>query len=673
MIEASEHFYTDDPMQGPHDVRTQLKDVAYFFLGNGKIQAAVQVAEEGTPVGLLFMDPEKPAMKRECLNFNPARGFEESMLTVTRGRNQYTPQYGKVTGGWDPEKLPPTVVIQWKAGSLPIREEFSCHPASLPSLLRTVHITNPSSRAAHIIMETGIQGTLLTKSLQLEPGTTCRLSCLYNYNRQERKISLSFSNSNSSSNGVSNSWSRIHRVCTGNDILDHFFRSSVFQLPAVVSENGISDASMWQYNREWVRDQSMLALGLLASGYPELAGKILHKLFVRFVSGEGDTIDSSLRRSTDEVELDQNGVLLVALQQYVLWMGDIDFIKTHWERIRACAEFPLKEAFRHSASHLLVNSREFWERHRLHGIKPGMELTYQAYVAAGLKAASWMAMITAHPTEESRWEQEAETIRQAALYHPQYSFVREGRLVKRLNTDGSIQERVSALPEARLPHGSPLQTSQPHYLNPDTSSVLPVLLGWIDPMSGVASATLSDIESLWNQAWKEGGYGRYHVSSEPDSPGAWSFPSLFLARAYAMTGNTEAFWRIIDWFSSLPGARAGSWFEFYGKRISPPFPQVGIVPWAWAEMCMLIVHQLVGLRLEPDQITLFPFLAGRLDHIQASFRIRDHWISVDIRKGQEGSFRTNGMVRDSGKGFLAMEYPVSDIWIEAVLNNNLSK
>ena len=34
----------------------------------------------------------------------------------------------------------------------------------------------------------------------------------------------------------------------------------------------------------------------------------------------------------------------------------------------------------------------------------------------------------------------------------------------------------------------------------------------------------------WNQAWTDGGYGRYHTSSEPDSPGPWPFASLFVAR-----------------------------------------------------------------------------------------------------------------------------------------------
>jgi len=47
MIDVQEHFYDDDPKKGHPDVRTRLKDVSYFFLGNELIQAAVQIAPSG--------------------------------------------------------------------------------------------------------------------------------------------------------------------------------------------------------------------------------------------------------------------------------------------------------------------------------------------------------------------------------------------------------------------------------------------------------------------------------------------------------------------------------------------------------------------------------------------------------------------------------------------------
>ena len=84
MIEAKEHFYDEDPGQGHPDVRTRLEDVNYFFLGNGKIQAGVQICNsgEGTPMGLILMNPEKLQKKRDSLLFDPASGLENTMIRI---------------------------------------------------------------------------------------------------------------------------------------------------------------------------------------------------------------------------------------------------------------------------------------------------------------------------------------------------------------------------------------------------------------------------------------------------------------------------------------------------------------------------------------------------------------------------------------------------------------
>lgn len=46
-IDVKEHVYDDDPRRGHADVRTRLKEGSYFFLGNGRIQAAVQYSPSG--------------------------------------------------------------------------------------------------------------------------------------------------------------------------------------------------------------------------------------------------------------------------------------------------------------------------------------------------------------------------------------------------------------------------------------------------------------------------------------------------------------------------------------------------------------------------------------------------------------------------------------------------
>ncbi len=57
-------------------------------------------------------------------------------------------------------------------------------------------------------------------------------------------------------------------------------------------------------------------------------------------------MDSSEVRGPDEAELDQNGVLLYALEQYVRWTGDVSMIAEHWARVAAVAEYPLRPRVR---------------------------------------------------------------------------------------------------------------------------------------------------------------------------------------------------------------------------------------------------------------------------------------------------------------------------------------
>ena len=96
------------------------------------------------------------------------------------------------------------------------------------------------------------------------------------------------------------------------------------------------------------------------------------------------------------------------------------------------------------------------------------------------------------------------------------------------------------------------------------------------------------------------------MSSEPDSPGGWPFASLFVARAAVEAGLGDRAWRVIDWLGRVAGAAAGSWFEFYGERLSPPFPQVGIIPWTWAEMLAFGCEQVLGIRHEAGGLHVPP-------------------------------------------------------------------
>tara|TARA_R110002111_G_scaffold44086_1_gene80319 strand:- start:61 stop:948 length:888 start_codon:yes stop_codon:yes gene_type:complete len=283
-----------------------------------------------------------------------------------------------------------------------------------------------------------------------------------------------------------------------------------------------------------------------------------------------------------------------------------------------------------------MNTREFWERSGMHGIKPGMELIYQCYVAHGLKAAAVLARLTGHKAEAIRWDREGDRLKEVLLKDPSYRMHDERGFIKRREVNGRVQEDMTAKPAAMLPREVPLGASRPHYLNPDASAALPIALGMIPARSPLACRTLKSLETLWNQEWDNGGYGRYDVSSEPDSPGGWPFASLFIARAALEAGQHAKVWRVIEWLDSVPGAKAGTWFEFYGRRLAPPFPQVGIVVWNWAELVVLYIQHILGVRPGENGLVIKPNLPVGLDSGEAVLRVCGRRLALRVSRGTDG-------------------------------------
>jgi GH15 family glucan-1,4-alpha-glucosidase len=419
-----------------------------------------------------------------------------------------------------------------------------------------------------------------------------------------------------------------------------------------------------------VRDQANVAAALAMLGAVELSRTMIDRLLAEFVTDAGDTVDSSERRGPADVELDQNGTLLHALDTYVSWSGDLDAVRRHWPRVRALAEFPLQPVFRHPECGLLHNQREYWERHGGHGIRDGMELMTQFYVSVGLSSAARLARLIGRDAEAQRWQQEAQRLRQTLLNDQRFGLVEQGRFVKRRNMNGSVQADIVPPADTDLPPGIPLLGDGPHYLNPDASTALPIALGFVDPRGDLARATLAQIEQLWNQRWSGGGYGRYHVTSEPDSPGPWPFPSVFVARAYLEAGADEQVWRVLDWLASVPGGRAGTWFEFYGPRPVPPYPQVGIVPWTWAELVCLFLYHVLGVRPEYDALVLRPRLLSRLERVEARLRLRGHDVKLTVRRGkadEDVGFLVDGARHPHTENGLRVPLPQRNLHVEAVV------
>ncbi len=673
MIDVQEHFYDDDPAKGHPDVRTRLKDVSYFFLGNGFIQASVQIAPggEGTPVGLLIMNPEYLGKKREALTMEPDTGLEKTMVRLRFGSTIWAAGSSGLEAGWQDQITVPAVRVLWKNSDFRVVEHFFCPDFTRPVLLRKVRIKHLGKRKVRAFLQTGLLDRIVEQELAFELDQEKHIFLRYSLDESRTKVFVDIVPSEGPGKEAIDYWKKKAFVSFHSSLLDHYFRAARFQLPAVISDSGKVDGSIWQYNREWVRDQAMMVVGLTISGHHDIAGKILKRLLTEFVTDEGDTVDSSERRHPDDVELDQNGVLLYALKNYVFWTGDHDLVSKMWEKIVSAVEFPLRDVFRHQPSGLLANQREYWERHRIHGIEKGLELAHQLWTALGLFAAAEFAHSVSRRAEALRWEKEAKRIKEAMLHDRRFKLVDERGFIKRRKIDGSVQESLRPLPEARLPIGVPLASRGVHFLNPDASASLPVALGFIPYDSIMATSTMNSLETLWNQAWEGGGYGRYHFSSEPDSPGSWPFPSLFIARACVETGKYDDVWRVLRWLNTLPGAMAGTWFEFYGQRVAPPFPQVGIPPWTWAEMLILFVHHILGIRPEAKHIRLKPRLLPGIEKVNASFPLREGRLHLEIQK-REGRepfvIHSNGTIIHSSEKDVCLSYSKRDIWAKVFVS-----
>lgn len=668
-MEASEHFYSDDPCLGPSDVRTTLANTDYYFLGNGYISAAVQVctSHEGTPLGLLLMSPEVFGPKRKALSLDPTTGLAATMVQAFVNDTLVATNPSSLHAAWEEREHVPVVRVEWGHDALHVCERFYCPDRAQPRLIRAITFTNRAAQTCSLRIQTGVRAHQINKSLTLAAGNEKICFIEYTLTPNNASVDLKWCDEVVISQEARDYWQHVADFSCEAPTLNHLFTASRHQLQATIAASGRSDASIWQYNLEWARDQAMLVLALTYSGQFERARTMLGRILTELVTDEGDAVDSSRKRPPQEVELDQNGVLLHAMRTYVDWTGDLAFARAHWPRLRAIADFPLKPVFRHSETFLLHNQREFWERHSLFGIADGMELAYQFYVSFGLEHAAYLARLLDETQVAQSWQEAAQKLKHAMLSHAKYALVDAGHLIKRRHVHGEVQTTIALREPEAFPPSIPLRQAEPHYLNPDSSAALPIALEFVDPRSALAQNTLTHLEGLWNQRWDIGGYSRYHVSSEPDSPGPWPFASLFIARAYFEAGNDDKVWRVLNWLMNVPGSKAGTWFEFYGPRPVPPCPQVGIIPWTWAEVLTFFIHHLLGIRPSWQHLHLRPRLLEGLQTMQATLRLREIRMQLHVQKVEEE--KQTGIWID-GKRYpytkegLKLEWPQRDFVVE---------
>jgi len=639
-MEVKEHFYADDPARGPADARTTLPGVEYFFLGNGLIQAAVQVcpAPGAAAAGLLIMDPERLGPKRRSLTFDPVSGLGSTQVKIIEGRTSHQARGGSVKARRLPAGLVPWVEVSWREGPFRVRELFCCPDRRSARLVRHVTVAYLGGRSISARVRTGVGSRFVEITLLFRGRGSKTAVFEYTLLKSGRKpaVKLAVGAKIKIDAAEAEYWAETASCRFSDPLLDRDFSAAKFGLRAAVAKSGRLDGGIWQYNLEWVRDQAFIAMALAMSGQFGVARTILDRLLNKFVSKEGATMDSSRLRSWEESEFDQNGVLLFALESYINWTGDTCLLVKHRAKITKLADFPLRKIFRHRESGLLSNRREFWERHAAHGIRDGMELAHQLFVSMGLASAARLARRMGNLRQARSWQAAADHLKKAMVGPGKFSLVEGGRLIKRRDVSGEVQAEIRPLPESLLPAGAPLFERGRHFLNPDTSAALPIAWEFIDPVGPIARRTLASLEKLWNQRWAGGGYGRYHVTSEPDSPGPWPFASLFVARASFEAGDDRKVHRVLDWLDGLPGAKAGSWFEFYGPRPVPPYPQVGVVPWVWAEMLFLFIHHMLGVRPSEKVLRLRPRILKGLASMEASVRLRDGRLTIFARRARRG-------------------------------------
>jgi len=450
-MEIEEHFYTDDPAIGHADVRTRLPGTDYFFLGNGHIQAAVQVCRSGvgTPIGLLVMHPERFGPKRAALTCDLQSGLEKTVVGVRVGDSVMTPDPATIQAGWDDIAGIPAVRVTWQAGPVMVIERFFCPGCNKARIARRIEIRVPDVAKDRLALSAGL---VEPRNRPLEPSADGMASGTLVYEVRRRGDTLcvagDWETETEASAEVAGYWRSLAGVRTFDRLLDHLFSTARSQLPTAVDHAGRMDGSIWQYNLEWVRDQAHVAEALSRLGDRSLARAMLARLLDEFVSPEGDTVDSGRRRPANDVELDQNGELLTALRTYVDWTGDLELAASRWSKVQALAAFPLQERFSHGDSGLLHNRREYWERHGAHGIEDGFELMHQFFVALGLKSAAYLADALGHSEDRDSWTTAAAELRHAMLEDRRYRLIEDGHLIKRRGLDHKANYRAPWVDEA---------------------------------------------------------------------------------------------------------------------------------------------------------------------------------------------------------------------------------
>ena len=630
-------------MQQLHrDFETTLPQTEYFVLGNGRLQVVLQwsAAQEATPVGLLLSEPAHFSRKWSTHLFHPEYGLARTMPALFLNGERHVPRAGACSVRWmeDPRE---GLEAQWSAGDCTVSErlwvpreeamlvrEFSVEGATAWSeaTLELALYANPVLYTHFTAGECGLaavgyRGISLTTDA---PCTTFERTMRIALTRATPNCTVVYHLQDAPQIPSVRPWNAVERDQLRAEVraswrgttepiipaadpferdCERLFAASVVALRGAISTEGAFDASLFQYGFEWSGDASMVCEALIYAGEFERARAVLGHLLTELTNDEGMARESSRFRGGADAELNNNGEILGACALYLEWTGDLAFSRQHYERIRAVAEYLLRPEFLDAQSGLLIAARDIWERSAAVGILPGFDIAHQGFGIDGLAAAARVAEACGQVADASRWQAAAERMRMSLLMHPTLSMIQDGHIIKRRLPDGSVQRALAVSDDAEflkhfVPSGMPLaEGHDAKPWEPDISACFPITLGIVDGASDVARATVEEMDALWSQAWEGGGYGRYNVLSEPDSPGPWPFATAFVAAAALEVGDEARARRAIEWLIARAG-EGRSFFEFYGERPTPPLPPTGLIVWGWAQFITLIVRHVLAVRIE---------------------------------------------------------------------------
>jgi hypothetical protein len=655
------------PGESPSDIEYLKRSFAmgreYFVLRSGRIRLFAQADQDDVAPAFLWMafdarDNKQTLRKENAFNFGEGSGFVRGALEVVLGGFPFTALGPGTETRWVWIDGIPVVEAMWWAGGLLVTEHlFALHDSS--TFVRRIGLSSRNLGGAEEVkfrLSLPLGATIAQDGWLIQESAQARLSLGFadsvpgQLSPQESSLEvgplvirpgetasvdtwltvevLPEDGPRISPHGIADSvaqtgalWSTVSSIATDDATVRELFDKARCGLPAMIADNGVMDAGVFEYGAQWVRDTSNTLLGLLHTGHFELARDGFAHLLGNMIGADGRTMTGSGFADPDAEELDQMGELFHALRSYVDWTGDDSIVSEYRSKLIALVEHPLRPEFRHESG-MVHNRREFWER----TTDDGFELIYQIYVALGLRDAASLAEPLAASGRAQQWRQEADRILNAALSHPTLALVQDGRLIKRRSVTG---EPVRFLRFPASYPDAPQATEQVHLAEPDAAVALPIALGLVHPNSPLARNTLDELETLWSARWFGGGYERYHSSGQCDQPGPWPFATCFILRAQHDAGLYDRSRRALEWLNTVQGGRTGAWFEEIPITRSQS-PYAGILPWNSAEVSLFLVRHLLGVRFEEGRLVLRPALFPTSPAIRADLRFRKGRLTLEI-------------------------------------------